>query len=195
MCCASKRKNITLMTYAWGKLKHRCFNLPRGVFQLTRATDILIMLTKRKGPTQSNCNIFQMRTYVRKTQRGSTPKDVMERAVKAVVEGGQSYRAVGKDFGIDHITLYRYCKKFQRTSVMTEVGYKKIRIVFSDREEVLLAEYIEKAAKTFYGLSPKEIRKHLNSLLSIVSAFLVNGLTNVQLVKTGSLDFSRDTVA
>jgi len=42
-----------------------------------------------------------MRTYKRKTQRASTPQDMTQRAVKTVVNHGQSCHAAAKDFGID----------------------------------------------------------------------------------------------
>ena len=51
-----------------------------------------------------------MRNYKRKTNRGQTPQDVMERAAEAVV-GGQSVRSAAKDFAINRITLKRYIVK------------------------------------------------------------------------------------
>ena len=43
-----------------------------------------------------------MRNYKRKTNRGQTPEDVMERATEAVV-GEQSVRSAAKDFAIKTI--------------------------------------------------------------------------------------------
>lgn len=41
---------------------------------------------------------------------------------------------------------------------MPNVGYKRSRQVFSDEQEAELEEYIQKAAKLYYGLSAKEVR-------------------------------------
>ena len=102
--------------------------------------------------------LFQMRATV--------SQDVVLRAVKAVVAVGQSCRAAAKDFGIDHVTLSRYCKKIRSRATepsnpafQLQVGYKKNRMVFSEMQEMQLVEYVDKVAKLYYGLSPKEIRK------------------------------------
>ena len=50
------------------------------------------------------------RVYKRKTARGSTPKDVLQRAALAV-QGGASIRKTAKDFVIDRMTLARFIKK------------------------------------------------------------------------------------
>lgn len=49
-----------------------------------------------------------VRNRVRSTDRASTPKDTMERAVREVLVLKRAVRAVAKDFNIDRTTLGRY---------------------------------------------------------------------------------------
>lgn len=51
-----------------------------------------------------------MRKYKRKTDKGKTAKDVMERAISAVTIE-KSIRGVCKDFQIPYKTLQRYVQK------------------------------------------------------------------------------------
>jgi transposase-like protein len=108
-----------------------------------------------------------VRSRQRTTNRGETPPDVMLTAVKEALEGQLSVRAVGRKYGIDHVTLLRYCKKHtqslqQQSNPMAEasfsVGYSKCNQVFTLDEENLLEDYVKKAASLYYGLNPKEIR-------------------------------------
>ena len=54
-----------------------------------------------------------IRSRKRKTTRGETPPDVMLLAVKEVLEGQLSVRAVGRKYDIDHATLLLYCNKYK----------------------------------------------------------------------------------
>lgn len=100
-----------------------------------------------------------MRTYKRKTTRGLTPPDVMTEAAKLVNKGERSCRSVAKDYEIDYSTLSRYCRKLKNSgSDNISVGYARAGRVFSDEQEKELAEYMKKAAKLYYGLTPKEVR-------------------------------------
>lgn len=116
------------------------------------------------------------RTYKRKTSRG-TPADVMARAAAEVIQQQRSLRSVSLAYSIDKMTLHRYCKRVKAAmannvsdttiSNATQVsglpkvvsGYCKSRQVFSDSSENCLVEYLVEAAKMFFGLSPKEVRK------------------------------------
>jgi DNA invertase Pin-like site-specific DNA recombinase len=51
----------------------------------------------------------------RKTNRGLTPRDVLERA-RNMIKDGTSIRKVAKDFGIDRMTLKRYCDKREKAA-------------------------------------------------------------------------------
>lgn len=97
------------------------------------------------------------RNRKRKTNRGQTSADVMMQAVKAVGPGN-----FAQDYNINYRTLSRYCKKIKKKGDSAEVisvGYVKIRQVFSDAEENMLLEYIQRAADIYFGLTPVEIRK------------------------------------
>ena len=117
--------------------------------------------------------MFQMpRTYKRKTSRG-TPPDVLERAAADVLQKQQSLRSVALAYNIDKMTLHRCCKKVKAamtddennstttTPTLPKVasGYNKPRQVLSDVVEGDLVAYLVEAAKMFFGLSPKEVRK------------------------------------
>lgn len=69
-----------------------------------------------------------MRNYKKKTTRGTTPTDVMARAVKMVKAEGRSIRSVAKDFDIPFRTLARYCQKANHSPI-EKVGYTQHRLV------------------------------------------------------------------
>ncbi|KPP61548.1 hypothetical protein Z043_120335 [Scleropages formosus] len=97
------------------------------------------------------------RTYKRKTNRGSTTIEEMERAA-ADVMGGKSIRSVAKDRNIDRSTLQRYIKKKAVKEVKT-VGYSgtaEAKRVFTEEIERKLANHIKKLADQFHGLTPKQ---------------------------------------
>ena len=110
------------------------------------------------------------RTYKRKTNRGSS-SDVLERAAIEVLEKKESLRKVASAFGVDKMTLFRYCRRVKAvmykdgcdtsTHGLPKVssGYCKSRQVFSDEMESNLVKYLVDAAKMFFGLAPKEVRK------------------------------------
>lgn len=102
-----------------------------------------------------------VRNYKRKTDRGHISKDVMERAVKIILNEKCSHKSVSEDFNIPVKTLSRYCKKYTNNPEIfkNSVGYTKPRQVFSLVEEEELANYIKKAADIYFGLSPKEVRR------------------------------------
>ncbi|KAG1714542.1 hypothetical protein GQR58_001134 [Nymphon striatum] len=113
-----------------------------------------------------------MRTYKRKTDRGNTPQDVMERAVQEVLVQKRPCRAVAKDFEIPHVTLRRYVLKHKANFKKPEAedlavvevkldryGYAKMHAIFKPEHEALLVQYLLKASKLYYGLCPKEVRR------------------------------------
>jgi len=85
----------------------------------------------------------------------------MERAVKIILNEKCSYKSVSDDFNIPVKTLSRYCKNYVNNPEIfkNSVGYTKPRQVFSLIEEEELANYINKAADIYFGLSPKEVRR------------------------------------
>lgn len=109
-----------------------------------------------------------VRTYKRKTERGVS-QDVLERASHEVIDMNQHLRPVAEAYGVDKMTLHRYCKKKRELAaagVSSEIsglqmkcGYARSRQLFSDSEESELVTYLLDASKMFFGLSPKETKK------------------------------------
>ncbi|KYM99643.1 hypothetical protein ALC62_09611 [Cyphomyrmex costatus] len=111
-----------------------------------------------------------MRNYKRKTNRASVPEDIVMRAVKDVVDDGQSYKSISSAYEIPIRSLIRYCNKYRimnihEASILTQnkslnVGYKNCsKFVFNNVEEVKLEKYLMKCNDIYFGLSPKEVRK------------------------------------
>lgn len=107
-----------------------------------------------------------MRVYKRKTNRNTPPEDVLLRAAQAVKNNDQpiSIRKAAEEYNIHYRTLARFCKKvtdedLASGSSTVQMGYKKIRQVFTTDEELELENYIKKASDIYFGLTPKEVRK------------------------------------
>lgn len=101
-----------------------------------------------------------MRNYVRKTNRGQTPRDVMERAA-ATVAGGQSVRSAASDFKIDRMTLKRYIDKQNSQPQPEATSYTPValrQMVFSPEMEMDLANHITFLSDMFHGLSMSRCR-------------------------------------
>ena len=58
-----------------------------------------------------------VRTYKRKTTRGAS-QDILERASDEVINQERHLRSVADAYGIDKMTLYRYCKKKGKRKLM-----------------------------------------------------------------------------
>ena len=106
-----------------------------------------------------------VRRYERKTERASTPADLILRAVRRVKCEHKSIRGVARDFHIPYRTLARYCQKITDEQLKGEddatltVGYAAHRQVLSHDQEKELSSYLKKAADIYFGLSVKEVRK------------------------------------
>ncbi|KAI9555040.1 hypothetical protein GHT06_020337 [Daphnia sinensis] len=101
-----------------------------------------------------------MRNYVRKTDRGKTPSDVIERAIDVVLTEERGITEVGELFQIPRRSLARYVdKKKNELSSKQKYGYAKIRQVFTDEEETILVKFLHRAADIYFGLSPLDVRK------------------------------------
>jgi helix-turn-helix, Psq domain len=100
-----------------------------------------------------------MRHHVRKTNRGEYSRDQMQIAVAAVLNSGLSIRESARVSDVNYKTLGRYVKLHQLKGDMglSHVGYKTVRQVFSNELEVILVEYIKKAAQIYHGPTPKNI--------------------------------------
>jgi hypothetical protein len=52
-----------------------------------------------------------MRTYKRKTNRGTTPRETYMEAAKEVLAKTSSLRKVSEKYSVNFMTLQRFCKK------------------------------------------------------------------------------------
>ncbi|XP_076664816.1 uncharacterized protein LOC143367134 [Andrena cerasifolii] len=100
----------------------------------------------------------RMRTYERKTERGTTSIEVMRKAAEAVLQEGQKIKAVAREFNICYMTLLRFVKKLKSGQEAT-VSYKKMRLIFNEQQEKVMAEYLLKCSSIYFGLLPEEVKK------------------------------------
>lgn len=94
----------------------------------------------------------------RKTNRGEIPRELFETAAQKVINENSSIRSVAKDYGMCHVTLYRFVSALKNNTIPT-TGYKPYNKVFTREQEEQLSQYCEDSAKLYFGLSPKELRK------------------------------------
>ena len=110
-----------------------------------------------------------MRQYKRKTQRGLTTKNVMQKAMTEVLIDKKFCRTVANKYDIPHVTLRRYCLNYRKEASIvkgddiTEVSLRKYgcfnnRSVFNISQELLLVGYLLKASALYYGLSINEVK-------------------------------------
>lgn len=120
------------------------------------------------------CVMFSLsmpRNYKRKTTRGMIAPELMQKAALEVLVDRQSLRSIAETYGIDKMTLFRYCHRAKKCMPPDDrrveisdlksvpIGYAKPHQIFSDAEEGMLVEYILKAANMYFGLCPAEIKQ------------------------------------
>lgn len=82
-----------------------------------------------------------MRNYKKKSARGGTTLETMKEAAEEVITQNRPCRAVAREFGICHVSLFRFVKKLQQsTDKNVTLGYKRNRQIFTDEEEQKLSE-------------------------------------------------------
>ena len=104
-----------------------------------------------------------VRTYIKKTDRGSIDEETYERAAKDIDEKKLSLRKSALTHGVNFMTLQRYLKRKREndescSSRKTFVGYVKHRQVFSDDLEKKIEDYIIHSSRIYYGLTSKDAR-------------------------------------
>jgi len=126
--------------------------------------------------------LFQdMRNYKRKTTRGSTPGDVLQRAA-VEIKNGRAIRSVATEFNIDRMTLKRYITK-RAANPDAVTGYQAVsasKSVFPSEMEQDLANHIKLLADMFHGLSVQKcctLAYHfaLRNKLNIPDSWAENG--------------------
>lgn len=83
-----------------------------------------------------------------------------------------SVRAAVKKYCLYHVTLFRFIKKLKSGDTSARVGYRSVKRVFSE-EENILQNYIVTYSNLYYRLLPKEVRK-LAYQLATVSKYMTN---------------------
>ena len=110
-----------------------------------------------------------MRQYKRKTQRGLTTKNVMQKAMKEVLIDKKFCRTVANKYDIPHLNLQRYCLNYCKEAAIVEddditevslrkYGYFNNRSVFNISQEHLLVKNLLKASALYYGVSTNEVK-------------------------------------
>ncbi|KAL7299271.1 hypothetical protein TKK_0007856 [Trichogramma kaykai] len=106
-----------------------------------------------------------VRSYKRKTNRVSTPRNIIVLAMKQVKFEGCTMRHAAAEFGIPLSSLSRYCAqmniKSQKEIPENEItiGYCRPRAVFSMVQESNLAQHVKKSLRVQSRLSSLKIRR------------------------------------
>ena len=99
------------------------------------------------------------RAYKRKTDRGTTPRDIFELAASEVKEG-RSLRGAAETYGIHRMTLLRFIRKSEGEEI-PNIGYEgvgKAQQILTPDMDVDLAKHVMDLADMFYGLTPDKLR-------------------------------------
>lgn len=98
------------------------------------------------------------RQYIRKTNNGLVPEDVLRAAADRILKG-ETANAVAKDTGIPRTSLRRKVAQLKdNKDAEIATNYSKSQI-FSKTEEKELADYLEKCSKMFYGLTTRATKE------------------------------------
>lgn len=100
-----------------------------------------------------------MRTYKKKTDRGSASLDQLKKAAESVIHQKQSVRSAAKQFEVKRNTLMRFITKFKEQKENATMGYKTPRQVFSTEQEQEMNKYLLQLAAIFFGLAPRDVRR------------------------------------
>ncbi|GFO01393.1 tigger transposable element-derived protein [Plakobranchus ocellatus] len=101
------------------------------------------------------------RQYKRKTDRGQVNHDAMLDALREVLSG-RSVRDVANERGISKSSLHRKCAQYLKSEnpeqERFDTNFKKA-LIFTDKQEKLIASFLERSSLMFYGLSTQEARQ------------------------------------
>ena len=96
------------------------------------------------------------RVYVRKTDKGQVPREVVERAIQAVKKV-MPVRKAATTYSIARTTLNNNLVKSKHSTATLEPNYKHSQI-FNQEQETSLANYLERCSGMFHGLTTKNVR-------------------------------------
>jgi DDE superfamily endonuclease/helix-turn-helix, Psq domain len=98
------------------------------------------------------------RVYQRKTNRGLTSIETLERAAAPCRSGALSLRVSAKKFGVCHVTLSRYIQRKSKNEPI-KVGYNPVLKIFTATQENKLCRYLISSSKVCFGLSVNDLRE------------------------------------
>lgn len=99
-----------------------------------------------------------------KRRIGKFDHETMKKAVLKVVEGGYTIRGAAKEFKLSYATLRQYVTKYNTTddeyrdSIRFSPNYE-VNLVFSDKLEDELVQYLIVARRLRYSLSGDDVRR------------------------------------
>ncbi|CAH1956803.1 unnamed protein product [Acanthoscelides obtectus] len=100
-----------------------------------------------------------VRTYKKKSSRGSWSKESMKQAIVAVLSKTMGYRKASQLYGVPQTTLERYVVKTRKSEVSLNSTPGNFKPVFSKKEEDELVRYIKEMKKRLFGLTTVVLRK------------------------------------
>ncbi len=95
----------------------------------------------------------------RTTNREKKSDAEIKEAIRRIEEEKSSYNDVSIEMGIPKSSLARYMKQHRENPARTSYGqFNEHRRVFTNQEEVLLAQYVRTRCKMCYGMSCYDVR-------------------------------------
>ncbi|CAG9562808.1 unnamed protein product [Danaus chrysippus] len=100
-----------------------------------------------------------VRTYKKKSSRGSWSVENMKHAIDAVLSKSAGYRKAAQMHGVPQTTLERHVAKIRKGEVSLNSTPGNFKPVFSKQEEEELVRYVKDMEKRLFGLTTVVLRK------------------------------------
>lgn len=100
------------------------------------------------------------RNRIPATKREKHDEAVVKEAIRRVVEDHESFGEVALELNLPKTSVYRYVKQFRENpdrTMFTQQNYHTR--IFTDQEELMLAEYIRRRCHICYGMSSADVRR------------------------------------
>ena len=98
-----------------------------------------------------------VRNYIRKTDKGRVPGEILKRAYELIESTNKSVRSAAEQFNIPRSTLRDYIKRCKDGNESS--GYSKPHLVFNAQQEHEFVQYLQHASSIYFGLTPIECRR------------------------------------
>ncbi len=126
-----------------------------GRFSPRSFGNVIIWLLEQCYYSTNYCSSM-VRTYRKRTKRGSYGSDRLALALRAVREGVPVKRA-GLQFGIPPRTLRRH--RYGKVRIPGSVKLGRLRTALPEEFEVELRNYVKFMEKSMYGLTTQDVRR------------------------------------